>query len=169
MEFLNFKKNPYFALVVLNHSGSFDIRDQKFKESLISYLTEYVESHWAVITDYLSEKSIDKEELFEKSFEDFKFTSNYLNTFFMGFIDDEFSLFIDKVKEYLAVPETTFYSTKDYYINEAGDKIIRIGPFDLFEQKLKMTPEAARILFLVNYNEWFLDKLKQAYVHHESP
>lgn len=166
MGYLTLKQNPYFSILVKKHSKEFDITNAEFNNKFKEYLCEYTEAHWGVITDYLTERTSDKIESFNKSFEDFRFASSYINTFFLGFLDEEYQVFSKRLESYLNVPKTEYSSSKDYFLNISGQKIIKRDVFDILENDVKLTKDASRILFLANYSEWFVNQFKEAIVHH---
>ena len=166
MHNLKFKKNPYFSILVKNHSKELDLKNKKFEDSLVLYLVNYVQTHWSIMADYLMEPQLSKVDNFNKSFSDFEFTKSYLWSCFSGLFSSRYSSEIEKLEKYLNVPKVNYTMMKDYYINDMGDKISRKDPISILEENIKLSKEAAKILFLLSYDKKFIEKLKNAYIFH---
>jgi hypothetical protein len=166
MEYLSLKKNPYFALLINKHSKSIDIEDEEFLANFYSYLSEYCSYHWSIISDYFNEPAIIKEEVFKKSFRDFLFASNYLNTFFLGHFKEDLFSEIERLEKYLDTPNISFTSMKDYFIDLSGNKVYRKDPFLILEEDIGIK-QHPKILFLLMYSKEFVSGLKKSYIYHK--
>ena len=168
MHYLNFKKNPYFSIVVKNHAKELNINDKKFEDSLMLYLVEYVSSHWSIMADYLLEPQIGKIDNYNKSYSDFEFTKSYLWNCFSAVFTSRYESEISKLEKFLNVEDVDFTMMKDYYINEMGDKIPRKDPIQILNEDAGLQKESALILYLLSYDKKFIKKLKNAYIYSKS-
>lgn len=167
MDALDFSKNKYFFDIIYEKNAkNFDIRDEKFQKQLLKYIDDYTRSHWSIIEDYLLNPSLDKIDIFNKSFKDFQFFQKYVMSAYSGFMREELKFAMNKLSREMVNVEYNFVVKPDsYHLLCNNQEIPRKDPITVLVEDFNINKSEVYILFFTMYGKEFISQLKNSYIH----